>query len=118
MDEHEKLDVESLSNSTSQWVLSFPSKNNVEIRLTEERWGHIVTQHPEMEGLQQDVMSTVTDPQKVLQGSDGELLGSRKLKSGKWLVVVYKERDDDGFIITAYSTRRERQLFRRAQLWP
>jgi hypothetical protein len=37
--------------------------------------------------------------------------------SRKYLIVVYRELLDDGFIITAYLTRRLRSLTKREQLW-
>jgi hypothetical protein len=94
------------------------SKNNVPIRLTVERWEHIVEEHGELSGLQADVLGTVAEPTRILAGHEGELLATRQVETGKWLVVVYREADDDGFIITAFLTRREGSLDRRKQLWP
>jgi hypothetical protein len=37
---------------------------------------------------------------------------------GKLLVVVYREAGGDGFVITAFLTRRLSQLDRRKQIWP
>jgi hypothetical protein len=39
---------------------------------------------------------------------------------GKWLVVIYKEHEElqDGFVITAFLTKRMRSLERRVQIWP
>jgi hypothetical protein len=35
------------------------------------------------------------------------------------MVVVYKEiRQEDGFVITAFLTRRAKQIERRTKLWP
>ena len=47
-----------------------------------------------------------------------ELLAIKQVASGKYLVVVYRELLNDGFIITAYFTRRLRSLAKRKQLWP
>ena len=41
-----------------------------------------------------------------------------EIEPSKWLVVVYRESGDDGFIITAFMTRRAQTLSRRQQLWP
>jgi len=42
----------------------------------------------------------------------------REIEGDKHLVVVYKETSqEDGFVITAYLTRRKRQLERRHVLW-
>ena len=94
------------------------SKNGVTIRLTEERWSHIMDEHRELEGLHRAVLETVTDPERVLAGGAGELLAVRIHEPGKWLVVAYREAEDDGFVITAFLTRRLRSLDRRRQLWP
>lgn len=57
-------------------------------------------------------------PHRVLLGGDGELMAVREVEPGKHLVVVYREQNDDGFIITAFLTRRIRSLEKRRQVWP
>ncbi len=94
------------------------SLSGVAIRLTDERWGHIGEEHTELAGMRHDVWETMERPDRVLAGNRGELLAVREIESGKWLIVVYRETDDDGFIITAFLTRRERSLFRRRTVWP
>lgn len=89
------------------------------IRLPEERWHHIVEEHPELEELRQEVLLTVRRPLKILAGSCGELLAVREILTGKFLVVVYKETSpDDGFIITAFLTRKVGQLEKKVIVWP
>jgi hypothetical protein len=94
------------------------SPNNVPIRLTEERWAHIKEEHGELAERQADILQTVSAPTRILAGGAGELLATRETEPGKWLVVVYRENEDDGFIITAFLTRRIRSLDGRKQLWP
>ena len=94
------------------------SKNAVPIRLTDERWAHITEEHGELAGYRLDVLETVMDPLRILAGSAGELLAIREVEIGKYLVVVYRELIADGFIITAFLTRRINTLNRRQQLWP
>ncbi len=94
------------------------SVNGVPIRLTDERWAHISEEHGEMAGLRQEVLDTISQPERVLAGKAGELLALREVESGKWLVAVYREFKDDGFVITAFLTRRRTELERRRQLWP
>ena len=94
------------------------SKNGVNIRLTDERWTHITEEHAEMAGYRRDVLEAVSMPERILAGGDGELLALKKQTDGKALVVVYREVQSDGFIITAFLTRRETSLNRRKQLWP
>ena len=91
----------------------------VRIRMTQERWQHVVREHPELEGLSKEVLATVGNPEKVLAGNYGELLALKEIIPGKYLVVAYKEIDvDDGFVITAFLSKRIRQLDKRVVIWP
>jgi hypothetical protein len=95
------------------------SRNGVTIRLPDERWQHIIEEHGELEGLRADVLLTVEQADRVLAGSVGELFAVRMIEPAKAMVVVYREISaDDGFIITAFVTRRLRTLEQREQLWP
>jgi len=85
------------------------AKNNVKIRLTEERWIHIITRHPEMKNQKEKVFKTITDPELIQKGDYGELLAIRYFPktplTHKYLVVIYKEINKyDGFVLTAYFT--------------
>lgn len=96
------------------------SKNNVPIRLTVERWSHIVKRHPEMEGQKERVLETITYPGMIQEGDFGEFLALRHYEStpltSKFLVVVYREiGGSDGFVVTAYFTNRPSE--RRKILW-
>ncbi|MCG3112705.1 MAG: hypothetical protein MCM46_12895 [Candidatus Manganitrophus sp. SB1] len=94
------------------------SKNGIAIRLTDERWAHITEEHCELAGLRSEVVATVLQPERILLGGDGELIAVRELEEGKHLAVVYREGSNDGFIITAFLTRRVRSLAKRRQVWP
>lgn len=50
------------------------SKNGILIRLTEERWKHIVLMHPGLIGKQTKVLTTVKNPDYILKGGARELL--------------------------------------------
>ena len=95
------------------------SINGTPVRLTAERWAHIVEEHGELADLLTEILQTVVNPERVLSGNAGELLAVRETEAGKSLVVVYKEIEgEDGFVITAFLTRRNRSLDRRPQIWP
>jgi len=95
------------------------SKNNVLIRLTDERWLHLTESHSEMAGYYSDVLETIEDPNSIYEGTAGELLAAREVAIDKYLVVVYKEADkSDGFVITAFLTSKVKQLERRRKIWP
>ncbi len=94
------------------------SKNGVSVRLTDERWAHITEEHNELAGMRLDVLETVTQPSRILAGGENALLAVREVEVRKYLVVVYRELVNDGFIITAFLTRKVNSLNRRQQLWP
>ena len=82
------------------------SKNKIPLRLTKERWNHIVLRHPEMGGQKEHVLGTATDPDLIQQGDFGELIAVKFYEktplTSKYLITIYKEvMDTDGFIITA-----------------
>lgn len=91
------------------------SVNGVLIRLPEERWGHITSQHPEMEAYQTVILNAVASPDRVLDGNNGQLIAVRSVSRQKWLLVVYREIEAqgaivDGFIVTAFFNQHLRYL--------
>lgn len=88
------------------------------IRLTDERWSHICEEHNELAGLKYEVLVTVAHPDSVRAGNHGERLAVREIANGKQLIAVYRENNDDGFIITAFVTKRVRSIEKRRQIWP
>jgi hypothetical protein len=89
------------------------------IRLTAERWQHIVYRHPELRHSRMAVLMTVAAPDVVVQGNAEEMLAVRQTEPARWLVVAYKEDSaGDGFIITAFVTSRVTRILRRPRLWP
>ncbi len=81
------------------------------IRVTKERLNHIYAGHPEVKGCERWILETIENPDLILEGDYGALLAVRKYEKtpvleNKYLVVVYKETFNDGFLITAYFTRR------------
>ncbi len=94
------------------------SVNGVTIRLPDERWIHITEEHAEMAGYLYDVLETVQEPLAVFEGNEGELLAAREIETGKYIIVVYREMNQaDGFIITAFLTKRWKQIERRKKIW-
>lgn len=87
----------------------------VPIRLTSERWLHIIDSHDVLAGLYEDILDTVENPDWVLPGNGGSLIAARGISARRYLMVIYRElSDDDGFIITAYFAR---HIDRRKALW-
>jgi hypothetical protein len=94
------------------------SQNKIPIRLTDERWAHITEEHCEIAGMRLEVLETIENPSRILAGGEEELLAVQEIEKSKFLVVVYRELTNDGFIITAFLTRRIKSLNRRKQIWP
>jgi len=80
------------------------SKTGILIRLTEERWFHITENHDDLAGYYEDVLGTVEEPDYIIEAHRGALAAVRRISKDKFLVVIYKECREDGFIITAYFT--------------
>jgi len=77
----------------------------VSIRLTDERWQHIVRRHPDLSNDRSAVLDAVEVPTFVRRAHLGALMAAKQL-GGHWLVVVYRETSEsDGFILTAYQAR-------------
>jgi hypothetical protein len=94
------------------------SKNSVPIRLPEERWFHITEEHSEMAGYYFEVLEAVEEPEAIYEGKSGECIAVKEVDRDKYIVVVYREvSEEDGFIITAFLTRRKAQLERKRKIW-
>ncbi len=65
---------------------------------------------PEMAGHLEDVLVAVAVPDFVLTGAVDELLAAMYHYGEKLLVVVYKENETDGFILTAYSQVKQKNF--------
>lgn len=96
---------------------SVVSVSGIEIRLTDERWAHITEEHSELAGMRFEILETIALPNNVYKGTNGELFAAREMDPGKFLVVVYREIETDGFIITAFLTRRVKSLESRELKW-
>ena len=94
------------------------SIHSIPIRLTSERWVHIVENHDDLAGKYYDVLETIVDPDLVMEGKNEEFLAVRRQKPLS-LVVVYREMTaSDGFVVTAFQTSKLKQLIRtRKILW-
>jgi hypothetical protein len=83
------------------------SINRAPIRLTDERWEHIVSARDELVGYYDDCLHTIEEPDFILRGRHGSLKAVRSFGRNRFLVVIYKEISrHDGFVITAYFVRR------------
>lgn len=92
------------------------SVRGVPIRLTAERWTHIVENHDELAGRIDDVLDTVGDPEWITRGHRGALIPWKGAGRRRFLGVFYREiTEDDGFVITAFVTSKPK---RAPKVWP
>jgi len=94
------------------------SLNDISIRLPDEQWQHIIQRHADIADQKDLILRAIAAPERLLAGNSGALMAVQTLELGKWLVVIYKETQQDGFVVTAFSTRKANSLNRRQQLWP
>ncbi|MGH9909694.1 MAG: hypothetical protein ACRD32_03560 [Nitrososphaerales archaeon] len=99
------------------------SVNGIPIRLTEERWSHIVEHHPEIEQFLDEILSTVSNPKNMYLLTKKQILAATntydKLETfglAKNIAVHYREFAHDGFILTAFVIS-DKKLERRFRNW-
>lgn len=98
-------------------IASTISKNGIAIRLTDERWKHICLMHPSLQGKQAQVLATIKNPEYIFKGKGKEFLAISVPSKRGYLVVVYRESANDGFIITAFETTDKLWLFKKELVW-
>lgn len=91
-------------------VFEVTDKTGRNIRLTKERWTHIVEKHPFMATYLAEIKQTLIGPQTIIAHSRGNLhdyFMFYKHKKGnlKFLQVVSKYLNGTGFVLTAYFAR-------------
>jgi hypothetical protein len=92
------------------------SVSGVPIRLTAERWMHIVEARDELAGRSEEVLAAVEHPDWVTRGYRGSLVAWKGYGRKGHLAVIYKELSrHDRFIITAFFTRKPSK---RKKVWP
>lgn len=79
------------------------SVNGIPIRLTYERWYHIIENHDDLASYFFEVLEIIEKPEFILRANKGTLKAVKNMGKDNWLVVVYREISKvDGFVITAY----------------
>ena len=58
-------------------MLIVHSHNGIPIRLTEERWQHVMHRHPDMATQRERVLETLVEPDMLQEGDFGTLLAAR-----------------------------------------
>ena len=88
-----------------QWLDVFSEP----VELTEERWQHIVTEHPELCEYREKILTVLADPDYVKRSKRDEhvMLYYRyfaDILEGKYLLVVVKKEPVRSFVLTGYAT--------------
>lgn len=79
------------------------SVNGVPIRLTSERWEHILDSHPELASFRDTLLDAVENPDYILASRGGAFAAVVVLGRKAFLHVFYVEKGRrDGFILSAY----------------
>ena len=88
------------------------------IRFPEERWFHITEEHSEMAGYYFEVLETIEQPDVIYEGKSGGFIAVKEIEKGKYIIAIYRELSkNDGFVITAFFTKRIKFLIRRKKIW-
>jgi hypothetical protein len=91
------------------------------VRLTHERWSHIVESHDYMAGHLDLVLETLADPDCIAVGIRAECMALKFYQDTalgrKHVVVVYGESLTDGFIVTAFMTSKAEKVTKRGLQW-
>lgn len=88
------------------------------IRFPEERWFHITEEHSEMAGYYFEVLETIEQPDIIYEGKSGGFIAVKEIEKGKYIIAIYRELSkNDGFVITAFFTKRIKFLIRRKKIW-
>ncbi|MEO5673792.1 MAG: PBECR2 nuclease fold domain-containing protein [Chitinophagales bacterium] len=96
------------------------SKNGVRIRLTDERWMHITTGHPDVADYLFEILATIENPDVIYEGNENGLIAAKSFPelSDKFVVIVYLEVSaDDGFVITAFVSNKSQEFEKKKVLW-
>ncbi len=110
---------------TSDIVFTARSRFKKRIRLTKAIWlDKILIDHPELSTKEEyvnEVKRTLEDPDYVVSGWFGEYLALRFCeiapKCPKYLCVVYRELNKEGFVVTTFFISKPYKLLRRGILW-
>ena len=90
------------------WVIVIEDKSKRKIYLSKERWTHINQHHPEMADYFEEIKETIKNPLKVTTYNYDENTRyyykyfKDRSSQAKYLLVIVKYLNGEGFIITAY----------------
>ena len=91
-------------------VFEITDKTGRKIRLTKKHWEHIIKIHGEMANYLEEIQNTLVNPLKIIVQQSGELkryysYQKHRKHPEKYLRVIVKYLNGNGFIITAHFVR-------------
>ncbi|MEO8457046.1 MAG: hypothetical protein ABI559_04470 [Chloroflexota bacterium] len=105
-------------------ILVATSVDGRAVRLTQTIWRKIQDHHPEFLGepdYTNAIRAAIEQPEFVLRGWSGSKIALAWCESApaapKYIAVVYRELNGDGFIITAFFISRFERLLKRGIVW-
>lgn len=90
-----------------QWIFEVEDRSGRKIHLSNERWKHIVLEHPMLSNKIEEIKDTIINPTSIKRSKYDENIRFyfKFLKeSSKYLMVSVKYINGEGFIITAFYT--------------
>ena len=93
------------------WIFEIKDKSGRKVHLSNERWNHIITEHPEVADYFEEVKETLSNPVKITAYElDDDVkyyykYFKNRVPSAKYLLVIVKYLNGKGFIITSYFMR-------------
>lgn len=89
------------------------------IRITAKQWAHVTEAHDYMSGNMDKILETLSSPNRVIIGENGEHLALRQYDSTnitrKTSVVVYRD-EENGFMITAFFTSKPDKIEKKGRV--
>lgn len=91
-------------------IIETTSKDGKLIRLTARQWKHIMKRHPEMARRIHDIEEAIRNPTKIVRFSDETTKFYRFIKQERrYIMAAVKILNGEGFVITAYLTKKIRR---------
>lgn len=89
-------------------ILDVIAKTNRRIYLPKKQWLHITKSHPDMANYLEEIRETIKNPAKITDYNQSDNIKyyykyfKHRESSNKYLLVVVKYLNGEGFIVTAY----------------
>jgi len=102
---------ECIDNQDMRYIFEGKDITNRNIHLSDERWHHIAEEHPEVTPYFVEFGDILKHPIKVVSYIEDPLVRyfyryyKQRISAAKYLMLIVKYLNGEGFIITAYFTR-------------